>query len=70
MRAHVSGFGLACLVAGERKTVGNSTKKLIVYCGMRAQPWKLELGVASVRGGRKKFNYTKMLKVVCADGHS
>jgi hypothetical protein len=33
-------------------------------CDVRTQPWKLELGVASVGGGRKKFSYTKMLNVV------
>jgi hypothetical protein len=34
-------------------------------CCACAQPWKLELGVGSVGGGRKKFSHTKMLRVDC-----
>jgi hypothetical protein len=34
-------------------------------CCACAQPQKLELGVGSVGGGRKKFSHTKMLRVGC-----
>jgi hypothetical protein len=34
-------------------------------CDASAHPWKLDLSVGSIGGGRKKFNYTRMLRVVC-----
>jgi hypothetical protein len=34
-------------------------------CGTSAQTWMLELGVDSIGRGKKKFSYTRMLRVAC-----